>query len=80
MKTFACIHHNFFNIHSHQTLIKGMNGIRYNNQLLTTLPFCDLSISHIDASIFEKILFSHHQAAVYPWEYWSEFLVIGCTS
>ena len=27
-----------------------------------------------------KVPFSHHKAAVYPWESWSKFLVAGCPS
>ena len=29
---------------------------------------------------FREIPFSHHKAAVYPWESWSKFLVAGCPS
>ena len=29
---------------------------------------------------FEKTPFCHHQVVVYPWECWSEFLVVGCHS
>ena len=29
---------------------------------------------------FREIPFSHHKAAVYPWESWSKILVVGCPS
>ena len=53
---------------------------KIDNQPLATIRISHFSLSHSDASIFEKILFSHYKAVVYPWECWSKFLVVGCPS
>ena len=51
----------------------------FDNQPLATPSFWDLSFSHSDASILRKSR-NRHEAVVYPWECWSEFLVAGCLS
>ena len=44
---------------------------------------CSRACSRAYWNIVEKtwaVPFSHHKAAVYPWESWSKFLVAGCPS
>ena len=70
-------HHHHHNIHFLSRLIMGIGGC-FSTAYLVILLFRDFTFTHSDASIFEKILFSHHQAVVYAWESWNKFLVVGC--
>ena len=74
--------HHHLNVHFLPCLIMG-NGYGWllpNSISKQPTSMLEFLFSHSDASIFEKIPFSHHQAVVYPWECWNKYLVVRCLS